>query len=40
MGAKAWDQEVLKFCPGVGKGEIYTAEKIKELLELDPLRED
>ncbi len=39
MGAKAWDQEVVKFCPGIGKGKLYSAEEIQKLLEQDPLND-
>ena len=37
MGAKAWDVEVVKFCPGIGKGKLYTSPEIKKLLGQDPL---
>ena len=37
MGAKAWDTEVTKFCPGVGKGRLYSADEIRELLKQDPV---
>lgn len=39
MGAKAWDREVTKFCPGVGKGRFYSEAEISALLLQDPLRE-
>jgi Fe-S-cluster containining protein len=39
MGAKAWDKEVVQFCPGVGIGKLYSAKEIRELLKQDPLNE-
>ncbi|MBI4824809.1 MAG: YkgJ family cysteine cluster protein [Nitrospirae bacterium] len=33
MNAKAWESEVAPFCAGVGKGRLYTAEEIKEILD-------
>lgn len=39
MGAKAWDREVVKFCPGVGKGRVVPASEIEALLKQDPLLE-
>jgi Fe-S-cluster containining protein len=32
MSAKAWDKEVKSYCPGVGKGEIWSAQKIQTQL--------
>ncbi len=45
MKAKAWDREVVSFCPGVaagrrGKGRLFSASEIRGLLEEDPLRDD
>ncbi len=37
MGAKAWNREVVGFCPGVGKGRLYPADEIRRLLVLDPI---
>jgi Fe-S-cluster containining protein len=37
MNAKAWDREVVRFCPGVGRGRKYSAEEIQGLLAQDPL---
>ena len=34
MNAKTWKKEVVAFCPGIGKGPLITAEKIREQLEL------
>jgi len=39
MKAKNWTKEVASFCPGVGKGKLYGADEIRELLKLDPLNE-
>jgi uncharacterized protein len=33
MGAKSWKKDVVNFCPGVGKGKIWPAQKIIELVE-------
>lgn len=32
MNAKTWDQDISKFCPGVGKGKIISPKKIKEMM--------
>jgi Fe-S-cluster containining protein len=32
MNAKTWKKEVAAFCPGVGKGRLYSAEEIREQL--------
>lgn len=29
MSAKAWDKEVVQFCPGVGKGKVWTAAEVR-----------
>ncbi len=34
MSAKAWAKEVAAFCPGVGKGRLWTPEEIKEQLRI------
>lgn len=34
MNAKTWKKEVQSFCPGVGKGRIWSEAEIKEQLEL------
>jgi Fe-S-cluster containining protein len=34
---KAWTQEVTAFCPGVGKGRVWSAEEIREQLRQDPV---
>ena len=33
MNAKTWKKEVVTFCPGVGKGSVIPAEKIKAILD-------
>lgn len=33
MSAKAWAKDVKSFCPGVGKGQVWSAEEIESLLE-------
>lgn len=32
MNAKTWHGEIASFCPGVGKGRLYTPEEIKQAL--------
>jgi Fe-S-cluster containining protein len=32
MNAKTWNKEVASFCPGIGKGKLYSREEIKSLL--------
>jgi Fe-S-cluster containining protein len=39
MTPKKWTKEVQSFCPGVGKGKLYSAEEIKALLKQDPLND-
>lgn len=39
MPAKAWKKEVVSFCPGVGKGKIWSVEEIKKRLEEQRLSE-
>ena len=36
MNARTWDREVKAFCPGVGKGRLYTRAEIEEQLKQDP----
>lgn len=33
MDAKTWKAEVANFCPGVGKGKLYSLEEIEEEIE-------
>lgn len=40
MNAKAWKKEVADFCPGVGKGKLYTKEEITEIVEHQERAED
>ena len=35
MNSKTWNNEVVNFCPGIGKGKILTKNKIEEFLEKD-----
>jgi hypothetical protein len=32
MAPKTWAREVASFCPGVGKGRIWSAQEIEKLL--------
>ena len=34
MNARTWDSEVAPFCPGVGKGPLFTAQEIQARLDL------
>lgn len=37
MNAKTWNEEVVPFCKGIGKGKLYTEAEIKALIKLDPV---
>lgn len=37
MNPKTWSKEVASFCPGVGKGKLYTESEIKALMRQDPV---
>ena len=37
MNARTWSREVEAYCPGVGKGRLYSKEEILELLKEDPV---
>lgn len=37
MNARTWSKEIETFCPGVGKGKLYTKEDIQKLLDQDSL---
>ncbi|MDR3607855.1 MAG: YkgJ family cysteine cluster protein [Oligoflexia bacterium] len=37
MNARTWSREVKAFCPGVGKGKLYSEAEIKALLAQDPI---
>lgn len=39
MNAKTWNNEVRKFCPGIGKGRLYTEAEIEDLMAQDPTLE-
>jgi Fe-S-cluster containining protein len=39
MNSKTWSKDVSTFCPGVGKGRLYSAQEIEALMKLDPLQE-
>lgn len=32
MDSAVWEQEVAPYCPGIGKGRLYSAEEIEEIL--------
>ncbi|RZA09338.1 MAG: YkgJ family cysteine cluster protein [Proteobacteria bacterium] len=40
MKARAWKEEVAAYCPGVGKGRVWTAEEIKEQLRIQQKSQD
>jgi uncharacterized protein len=33
LNAKAWDKEIVAFCPGAGKGKIWSKEEVEKQLE-------
>jgi Fe-S-cluster containining protein len=35
MGAKVWSREVAAYCPGIGKGRLWTAEEIRAQLKAE-----
>ncbi|MGK5090011.1 YkgJ family cysteine cluster protein [Bdellovibrionota bacterium FG-2] len=37
MNARAWHRDVVAFCPGVGKGRLYSKTEIQALLKQDPV---
>lgn len=39
MNARVWRDEIVTFCPGIGKGPLVDAKTIARLLDADPLRE-
>ncbi len=39
MKARTWTREIVSFCPGIGKGRLYTADEIAKLMAEDPLNE-
>ena len=40
MSAKTWKKEVASFCPGVGKGRIWSKEEIQKILDEQTRSED
>ena len=40
MGAKTWKKEVASFCPGIGKGKLWSKEDIQKALREQELAED
>lgn len=40
MSAKAWDEAVTKFCPGMGKGKIWSAAEIRKQLKIQEKSEE
>ena len=32
MNSTVWEQEVVPYCPGIGRGKLYSAEEIEEIL--------
>ena len=39
MESKVWNNDISKFCPGIGKGEIISKKAIKENMDKDDLNE-
>jgi Fe-S-cluster containining protein len=40
MNARTWSKEVKTYCPGIGKGRLYSPKEIRAQMALDPLNED
>ena len=40
MNAKKWNNEIAKFCPGIGKGEIISKKEIKKNIDIDEMNEE
>ena len=40
LNAKKWNDEISKFCPGIGKGEIISKEEIRNSIDLDKMNEE
>lgn len=40
MNAKTWKKEVAAFCPGIGKGKLYTADEIRATIAVQTKSED
>lgn len=40
MSAKAWDKEVVSFCPGVNKGKVWAEKEIKQQLRIQNKSEE
>jgi hypothetical protein len=32
MSTRVWDREIAGFCPGIGKGRLYSATEIEEIM--------
>tara|TARA_Y100001970_G_C14108227_1_gene789385 strand:+ start:803 stop:1240 length:438 start_codon:yes stop_codon:yes gene_type:complete len=39
LNAKNWNNNISKFCPGIGKGKIYSKEEINKILKKDEVNE-
>jgi uncharacterized protein len=37
MNARTWNKEIKTFCPGIGKGKLFTKGEIQDLLLQDPI---
>ena len=35
MNTKAWNNDVVNFCPGIGKGKVISKEKIEKIIKID-----
>lgn len=40
LNAKAWKKDVVSFCPGIGKGRLYTVDEIKTIAQQQKKSED
>ena len=35
MNVKIWNKDIMKFCPGIGKGKLYSFYEIKNIISRD-----
>lgn len=40
LNAKSWKKDVVSFCPGIGKGKIYSADEIRKIAQQQKKSED
>ena len=37
MNSKTWNKDIINFCPGIGKGKIFSKKKIDKILKIDEI---